>query len=271
MKRLFTLFLLLTALSYGRMLDAIAIIVEGQPVTTREIATVQHKFNISRQKAIDLLIQDRLQKAAMKDIVVTDEQVDEEIKHIAKRNHLSVAQLQQVLKAQGTSWSAYRNSIKTMIKQRIFFRDKVAKTVPQPTDAQLRSYYERHKSDFIMPAEIKVVEYDSISESALRRALQGKKTAKVTRRTKILKTDRLSPALLELLLRTPDGETTEPLNAGGRYVAYKVLSKTGRKPMSFESAKEAVASQWLVQQREHAIKDYFKKMKTAAHIRYLRK
>jgi parvulin-like peptidyl-prolyl isomerase len=269
-KRLLLLTLLTGVFSYGRMLDAIAIIVEGQPVTTREIDSVRHKLNVSRQKAIDLLIQDRLQKAAMKDIVVTDEQVDEEIKHIAERNRLSVARLQEILKSQGTSWSAYRKSVKNMIKQRIFFRDKVAQTLPQPTENELKRYYETHKDEFVAPATIRVVEYSAPNEKTLKNYLKNKK-GNVTVRKKTLKSAELSPALLDMLLRTPDGDTTAPLNAGGAYVAYKVLSKNGRMNLPFSSAREAVASRWMMQQRERALKDYFKKMRTEANIRYLRK
>ena len=269
-KRLLLLTLLTGVFSYARMLDAIAIIVEGQPITTREISSVQHKLNIPRQKAIDLLIQDRLQKAAMKDIVVTDEQIDEEIKRIAERNRLSVAQLQKILKSQGTSWSAYRKSVKNMIKQRIFFRDKVAQTLPQPTESELKRYYETHKNEFVAPASVRVVEYSAPDERTLKNYLEKKK-GRVKKKTVTLKSAELSPAMLDMLLRTPEGSVTPPLNRGDTFVAYKVLSKSGRMTLPFSSAREAVASRWMMQQRERALKDYFKKMRTEANIRYLRK
>jgi len=259
------LFIMSTTILQARMVDAIALIVNGQPVTTREITSIQQRLGVSRQKAIDLLIQDRLQKAAMQDIVVSDEQVDEEIKKIAELNRLTVPKLQQILKSQGTSWSTYRNSIKTMLKQRLFFRQKVAKTIPQPTEEELKRYYTAHKNEFLIPTSIRVIEYSASSEEALKNRKKAKQQAKT------LDTAKLSPSLLEILMNTPDGELTPPVNAGDRYVTYKVLSKKGRTPMPFEKAKDAVAAQWMAAQKERALKDYFKKMKTEAHIHYLRK
>lgn len=247
----------------ARMLDAIAVIVNNQPITTREIDSVQRRLHVPRKKAVDLLIQDRLQKEAMKDIVVSDADVDEEIKNIAKLNHLSVAKLRQILKAQGTSWQTYRKSVKTMIKQRRFFQQKVAQTIPRPSDAELKRYYDAHKEAFVMPASIRVVEYSAATEEAL-------KKGKAKKRTKTLKTSDISPALLETLLRTPKGEKTAPINAGDRYIVYKVLAKKGRVTMPFETARDTVAAHWMGAQRERALKDYFKKMRTQAHIRYLR-
>ena len=50
--------------SQAKMLDAIAIIVEGVPITTAEIRAIQTQMSISKQKATSLLIQDRLQKSS---------------------------------------------------------------------------------------------------------------------------------------------------------------------------------------------------------------
>ncbi|HIQ47965.1 MAG TPA: peptidyl-prolyl cis-trans isomerase, partial [Sulfurovum sp.] len=113
MKKLVLLSLItLLTFSYGKMVDGIALIVEGEPVTTAEIRAVQKQMQVSKQEATDLLIQDRLQQSAMKDIKVDEKSVDAKISGIALQNNLTVPKMQKILKQQGTSWSKYRKSIR---------------------------------------------------------------------------------------------------------------------------------------------------------------
>ena len=249
-------------LSHARVLDSIALVVEGLPVTTSEIAKVQRTLHVDKQAAIDLLIQDRLQQAAMKNIVVTPEQVDAEIAKIAASNHLSVAELQRALKQQGTPWARYRKHIETQLKQRRFFQQKIAPTLPRPSDETLQRFYKANKERFAFPARIRAVRYSAPSKEALSRHPHKK--------TVTLQTSELNPELVMRLLQTPKGKLSEPIDAGGKYVAYQVLSFSGKSYPPFETIKDRVAGYWLMQQRERAIKDYFKKRKTEAHIRYVR-
>ncbi len=255
----------------AKTLDAIAVIVNGRPITTSEIAKVARMAHISEKEAIELLIQDRLQQIAMKDIVVTDDMVDAEIAKIAKHYRMDIPSLRKALEKEGTSWHTYRDSIRTSLKQKLFFRDHIAKRIPQPSEVELRSYYENHLDEFVLPARFRVVTYRFSSQKEADKFVSGatRKTPKGKKQT--LQTASLNPAMLDLLLRTPEGKLTEPINSGSGYVVYKVLAKEGKRRLSFEEAKEAVAGRWQVKHREEAVKNYFKRMKADADIRYLRK
>jgi parvulin-like peptidyl-prolyl isomerase len=272
MKKFFFLLLLLgISFGYAKMLDGIAIIVNGEPVTTAEIRAVERQTGASKKQAIDLLIQDRLQKAAMKDITVPETDIDTEVERIAKQNGISIGRMQQILKGQGTSWSKYRNSIREALKKRIFFREKVAKNIPMPTEDELKLFYQNHHDQFTIPSAISVIEYSAKTEGTLNALIKNGHTKGVSSKHKILQTKRMNPALMSMLMQTPEGRFTRPINAGNRYVAYKIISKTGRTQMPFGEAKNMVAARWQQQQQEKALKDYFKKMKTEANIRILRK
>ncbi len=272
MNKLLPLLLLLLWTSLpAQMVDAIAIIVNGQPITTTEIRTLQRKAHVSKKKAIDLLIQDRLQKAAMKDIVIPESDVDAEIARIAKMNNISVPKMQKILKQQGTSWAKYRKTIKDGLKQREFFRKTVSKNIPTPTEDELKIFYNNHKKEFNIPSAISVVEYSAPTEAKIKQFLKTKSTKGIKSKSLVKKTKGMNPAMLSTLLQTPNGSYTTPINAGDRWVVYKVRSKSGKTQMPFESAKGAVASRWRQQQQGKALKDYFKKMRTEANIRYLRK
>jgi parvulin-like peptidyl-prolyl isomerase len=267
---IFGLFMLFT-FAQAKMIDGIAMIVEGEAVTTSEIRTIQQRLNIDKAQAVDLLIQDRLQKVAMKNIIVSEDEIDKKIAQIAAQNNISVPEMQKILKKSGTSWSRYRNSIKENIKKEKFYKDKVVSGIPAPSEDELKLFYNNHKSEFIIPSTISVIEYSAKSETALKNFLQTKKKKGVKSRSLKKSTKNLNPALLTMLLQTQNGFFTRPVNAGDRYISYKVLSKDGKSEMSYEAAKGAVAAKWRQQQQGKALKDYFQKMKTNANIQIIRK
>ncbi|MFT7824750.1 MAG: peptidyl-prolyl cis-trans isomerase [Sulfurimonas sp.] len=268
-KSLLFFFILFSAtLTEAKIFDAIALIVEGEAVTTTEIKAVRSQLDVSKQEAIDILIQDRLQKIAMKDTNIAEDAVDKRVALIAERNSISVSKMQKILKEQGTSWNQYRTSIKNAMKKEKFFNEKVAKEIPAPTEDQLKLFYNSNKNKFTMPSSIKVIEYSASTKQAMENFLKTKKGLKGKYLTK--KTESLSPALLEMMLRTPDGKFTQYLNAGDRYIAYKIRSKEGKTNLDFESAKTAVAGYWKQEQRTKALKDYFNKMRTSADIQIIR-
>ncbi len=264
---------LLTFLTFAqaKIVDAVAITVNGQAITTSEIRRVQEKAGVPKQEAIDLLIQDRLQKAAMKNIKISEETIDAKITQIANLNNISVPKMQKLLKQQGTPWSKYRESIRQAMKKERFFREKVSKTILPPSEGQLKLYYENHKEAFMMPSSLNLTEYSAHSEKALQNFLRTGKSKGIRSITQTKKTKGMNPAMLSMLLSTPDGRFTKPINAGDRWVTYQVKGKNGAKLMSFEEAKNAVAGRWRQEQQAQALKDYFSKMKTQADIKILRK
>lgn len=271
MKKLVLLgFIILLTLSHGKMIDGIALIVEGEAVTTAEIRAVQKQMEVSKEEATNLLIQDRLQKYAMKDIKVDEKSVDAKISGIALQNNLTVPKMQKILQEQGTSWSKYRSNIRNAIRKEKFYQEKVVKNIPTPSEDELRLFHKNHKEDFILPETISLIEYSAPTEAKMKKFLQTKNEKGIKSRSLEKYTKDLNPALLRSLLQTQDGSYTRPLNAGDRFISYKVLSKQGQVDMPFETSKGAVAGRWKQQQQQKAIKDYFEKLKTNADIQIIR-
>jgi parvulin-like peptidyl-prolyl isomerase len=271
MKKLILLGLLtLLTLSQAKMVDAIAIIVEGEPITTAEIRAVQQQMQVSKEQATDLLIQDRLQKSAMKDVQIAEADVDAKIAAIAAQNNLTVPKMQKILKEQGTTWNQYRSSVKEAMKKEKFFQENVVSSIPAPSEDELKLFYRNHQDEFTIPASVNLVEYSAPTEEMMKKFLQTKNPKGVKSRSVTKQTKDLNPSLLGNILQTQDGSFTRPLNAGDRYISYKVLSKKGKVNMSFEAAQGAVAAKWRQQQQSKALKDYFEKIKTNADIQVIR-
>ncbi len=263
-------FMTLFILAQAKMVDGIALVVEGEAITTSEIRVVQRQNGISKSKAIDMLILNRLQKSAMKEVTVSEDEVDAKVSAIAAQNSVSIVQMQKILKKQGTSWARYRDSIRNAMKREKFYKEKVIDSMPAPSDDELEIFYKNHKSEFTIPSAIGVVEYTSESKEDMENFVRthNKKYVKAKSITK--KTKGLNEALLSMLLQTKVGGYTKSLNAGDKYIVYKVRSKKGKTSMPFEAAKPAVAATWKQQQQGSALRDYFKKLRTKADIEIIR-
>jgi len=272
MKKLILLgFMTFLTLTHAKTVNAIALIVEGEAVTTAEIRAVQQQLQVSKGKATDLLIQDRLQKAAMKNIVISEDTIDSKIAQIAAQNNVTIPKMQKILKQRGTTWTKYRSSIKESLKKEKFYKKKVVATISAPSEDELKIFYKNHKEEFVIPSSISMIEYSSISEATMKNFLQTKKKKGIKSRSVKKSTKDINPALLGTILQTQNGSFTRPFNAGDKYISYKVLSRHGKVNMPFEASKGAVAAKWKQQQQGKALKDYFEKMKTNANIQVIRK
>lgn len=271
MNKLFLLlFLTLGTFTYAKMVDGIALIVEGEAITTAEIRAVRSQMGVSKDKAIDLLIQDRLQKAAMKDITVSEDEVDSKIAEIAKQNKITIRKMQKVLKQEGTSWVHYRTSVRESLKKAHFYQDVVVASIPDPTEDELKLFYNNHKQQFTIPKAIRLIEYSAKTEKALQSLIKRHKTKGIHSKRVVKHTKSLDLELLSMFLQTPKNGFTKILNAGDKYITYKVLSSYGKRTMPFEVAKTAVTAAWKQEQQGKALKDYFEKLRTRADIQILR-
>jgi len=262
-------FALLT-FTQAKIVDGIALIVNGEAVTTAEIRAVQKQMHVSKKQATDMLIADRLQKAAMKNVSISEDAIDSKIAQIAAQNNLTVPKMQKILKQQGTSWRKYRRSIKDRMKRDKFYREKVAATLSKPSEDELKLFYEKNKKSFVVPVSISMVEYSSSSEETMKKFLETKKKKGVKSRSVKKSTKNINSAMLGTILRTQKGSFTRPFNDGNKFISYKILSKNGQRSMSYDDAKGAVAGKWRQQQQGKALKDYFEKLKTNADVQVIR-
>lgn len=254
----------------AKMLDGIAIIVEGEAVTTAEIRAVKTQLGVSKEKAIDLLIQDRLQKSAMKNINIPEEAIDKKVAQIAAQNNVTIPKMQKILKSEGTTWVKYRENIRDALKKEKFYQEQVVATTPTPIEDELKLFYTNHKKEFTVPTTIAMIEYSAKTKANMEKFLRTHKSALVKAKKSTKSIKNIASGLLPMLLQTPNGGYTAPINAGDRYIAYKVLSKRGTTSMPFEAAKGAVEAKWRQAQQGQALKDYFEKLRTRADIQILR-
>lgn len=275
MKRLLPLFVaaLVSLQAQEQIIDAIAIAVDGEPITTLEIQAVQKKLNMSKEAAIEALISDRLEKSAIDkaDITLEPGEIDAKIEQIAGARGLSKDQMRTALHNQGLTWEAYREQLSTEIKKEKFFQQNIASNIPQPSEEDLRVYYETNRDKFASAVQMSLVAYASGSSEKLQEAMQNpmRTIQGVQQQSLLVSSSEMAPQLFQLIQNTAEGTFTQPINTGQGFVAYYVKSK-GQGQGGFESAKQAVMMQWMQEERIKAGQDFFNKLKNDADIRIIR-
>jgi len=257
-----------------QVIDAIAIDVEGEPITTLEIQAVQQKLQMSKQAAVETLIKDRLEKSAIKKagIIIAPEEIQAKINAIASSKGLTQAKMQTLLAQKGLTWENYITQLTTEMKKERFFQQVILSTIERPSDTELEEYYNAHKAEFSnAPKQMSLVAYTSNTSAALQQAISNpmKPIAGVNKKNILAASNEMSPELLNLIENTPANSFTKPVNTGKGFVAYFVKSK-GSGQSGFSAVKNAVVARWIQEQRVQAGKDFLNKLKSNANIRVIR-
>ena len=274
MKKILPLLISTVLASSAQIIDALAIDVEGEPITTLEIQAVAQKLKMSKKAAVETLIKDRLEKAAIKkaNIQIAPQEIEAKVNAIASSKGLTQAKMRTILEQKGLTWASYIEQLTTEMKKERFFQQVILATIDRPTDTQLEEYYKTHQSDFAnAPKQMSLVLYKSQTAAALQQAILNpiKPTMGVEKENILVASNELSPQLLELINATPAKSFTKPINTGKGFIAYFVKSK-GSSQGGFLSVKNAVAHRWFQEQRVKAGQDFLNKLKANAKIRVIR-
>jgi parvulin-like peptidyl-prolyl isomerase len=276
MKKFLLLLFLAITTTQAEIIDAIAIDVDGEPITTLEIQAVQEKLNMSKRAAIEALIKDRLEKGAIEkaNIEISPSEVDAKIQQIAQARGLSKAQMMSALSKNGLTWEAYREQLSLEMKKEQFFKRNIASSISRPSEDELRVYYETNRDKFSSEAitQMSLIVYASNSSKKLQEAMQNpmKRIEGVQQKSILASSNEMNPKLFSLIQNTAEGSFTQPINTGRGFVAYYVKSKSSQREGGFESVKNDVMMRWMQEERVKVGRNFFNKLKNDADIRVIR-
>ncbi len=274
MKKILPILIFSLITTNAQVIDAVAIDVEGQAITTLEIQAVQQKMKISKKTAVELLIRDRLEKASIEkaNITISNEEIEQKVKAIADSKGITKAQMQNILSQKGVTWENYLEKLRLDMKKERFFQENIMATIDRPSETELETFYNTHRSEFdSAPIQMSLVAYKSDSAQNLQNAISNpmQPLNGVTKENILASSNEMSPALLNLINQTAENSFTKPINTGKGFVAYYVKSK-GSAQSGFTAVKNAVMARWMQEQRVQASKDFLNKLKSNANIRVIR-
>lgn len=274
MKKMFLLSFAAACVLNAGTVDGVALTVNGKVITMYEIVKLSEQKKISRQDAVELLVEKKLEEAelAKQNVKVDDFDVQRKIEQIAASNGLSLLAFKDALSARLINYEDYKNEIRNkMAKERFFQKITYQKFTPVD-EKDLKLYFENNKAEFATPAKIEVLQYSAKDKNALEKAVLSPMANEpsVAKEEVIIETKALDASLLYILKNTKDGSFTQIMPVKDRFVSFYIKDKKEFGTPEFESVKNEVAEKFASKKEESAIKDYFEKVKASAKIKVIR-
>ena len=256
------------------LVDAVSIVVDDRPITLYEIYKAQKQLGLSKEKAVEHLIKQRLKDEELKrlGIQVDDFDVNQEIERIAQQNNIDSLKMRTILANQGIDWDTYKKKVKEKLLQERLYRQILSTKIQPPSDATLKEYYSLHINEFSIPEAIRAIQYSAPSGQSLQKVMENPMAAVpgVTRSARTIPTNKLDPQLLYLLTQTPKGQFTQIIPTSGQFVTFLIQEFVNPMPLPFEQIKQKVYARWMEEKRKEAIESHFEKLRAAANVKVLR-
>lgn len=259
----------------GKIIGGIAITVNGDPITLYEITQTQKKLKLDKQKAIDVLIADRIKSQEIKrlNIHIDDTRIENEIKNIAKHNGMDYDTFIATLMKQGINYGKYKDEFKEQIETQELLRSVLLSNVNTAGETEMRNYYNKHKEEFTVPKEVETIRYVSKDPEALKKATENPmmKIANVDSGEEKISLESLNPQIAQVFIQTKTKSFTPILNAGeGSYVSFFIKDKIGTTEVPFQQAKNFIAQKLVEGNQDRILDEYFEKIRVKAKIKIIR-
>ncbi|WP_158654734.1 MULTISPECIES: peptidylprolyl isomerase [unclassified Helicobacter] len=267
-------FLFSLSFSQENIIAGVGITVNGDPITLYEIKETQKKNKITKQKAIDLLIAEKIRDQEVKrlKIDVSDSRIEGEILDMASRSNLSKdAFLKKVKQQEGLNPKEFAKKLKEQIQTQELMRSILSTN--SVGEDEMREYYNLHQDEFNMPKEVVVMRFSSTNIDSLQQAIKTPNTAiaGVERAQEKIPLDTLPAQIAQVFAATKVNQFTTVLNGGGgMYMAFLVKDKIGEELISYQQAKNFIAQKLAEKRQDKILEDYFEKIKQKAVIINLR-
>jgi parvulin-like peptidyl-prolyl isomerase len=260
----------------ARVYDGVAIVVEDKAITLLDIKKEMQTDHINAKKAADILIRKKLEafEIQQRNITVTSEEVYADIKKMAERNHMSISEFYDAVReSNGLSSEALKAKIKQKLLAQKLYDAISMSSMSEPTDSEMKDYFELHKNEFQHPASFSVVIYDTNNRSLLQEKVENPMfySPQIGSNEQVLPYDRISPELASLLTKTPVGHFTAIVpNGKGGFMSFYIKSVESAKDADWESMKPSIMNAIMQEKREAVLSDYFARLRDNADINIIR-
>lgn len=268
--------IMLVATLNAEIVDGVAVVVKGNAITLYDIKKEMQISKIDAKSATDVLIRKALEKQEIEDrkISVSSGEVYDDIKKTAARNKLSVSEFYEaVSNSSGLTSEELKEKIKEKLLSQKLYSAIAYSGVTEPTDDEIRAYFETHKDSFTHPSGFKVVIYQSKNKQKLQEKIDNPMfySPDISSNEQDLPYDRISPELATMLEKTSLNTFTAAVADGrGGYMSFYIKEIKSAKETGLESVRNKIINMITAEQREQVLSDYFARLRHNADIKMIR-
>jgi len=272
LKLIFIFIITCTYLQAG-LLNAISVIVNKDIITLVDIDNKMKKDNISKSKAVEILIDEILySQALLKQSVSVDIfDVDRYIELLAKQNNMKVYEFKSAVKQQ-ENYDVFKAKIKKQIIHQKLIASISSNNIKRVTDDDMKIYYNNNISEFEKPVKTDVKVYSSLKKSDLREIKNNPMIINnnITIQNLTLEDSKINSQVRYIIAKTEEKNFSAIFNNKKIYNMFFVVKKYDVKTIKFDDIKSKIFEVMMKERENQYLKNYFETLKITADIKVLR-
>jgi len=275
MYKIFLVFIFVANIN-AQMINGLAMVVKGKDITLYDIKKKMKLSGASEKKATEILIRKKLEEAEIDErrISVSSSEVFDDIKKTASRNKMSISDFYDAVRnSNGISSSELKVKIKEKLLSQKLYSAIAYSSLSQPSEDDIKEYYELHKDSFSHPKSFDVVIYNAKDKQRLGEKISNPMlyAPDIATNEQTLPYNRISPELANLLVRTTLNSFTPIVPDGnGGFTSFYLKNIDSNSKLSIDDVKEQIINIIMSEAREQVLSDYFARLKHNADIKILR-
>ena len=257
----------------AQTIDAIAVIVEDEVITTYDIKQEMQLSHVDYDQARKILIRKKLESIEIKKrgISVSESEIYDEIRQLAQRNGMSISQFYDAVReSNGLNSSQLKEKIKERLLSQKLYQSIAMSKLKEPDEQEIKEYYTLHKERFAKPAFVDVIVYSASDRKLLEQKITNPMfySASIMQQTQRLPSDRINPQLLGMLLQTGQGHFSPIVpNPQGGFMTFYVQKIAPVKEVSLDAVRMQIINAIMGEKRAEILDDYFAKLQDSVDIK----
>ena len=272
---------ILLSLFFGAMLNAelingVSVVVKGEAITLFDIKEEMKVSRVDADTATDNLIRKKLEEAeiAERKISVTSAEVYDDIKKTAMTNNMSIDELYAAVRnSNGLTSAEFKERTEQKLLSQKLYSAIAYSSIDNPSEDELKEYYELHKDEFMRPSAFDVTIYSSKNRNALEKktTIPMFHSDEISKDEQILEYARISSELARLLENTQINSFTPVVSEpNGSFVSFYLKEIKMPSSVEYESVKNQITNLIMSDKREQVLSDYFARLRNSTDIKIIR-
>ena len=274
MYKLFLALLISSGISFGNMVNGIALTVNDDPITLYDIDKTMSENRIGKNEAVGLLIDKILYEQAVRENNISADifDINDYIEKLANANGMDLYSFKSVVKQKYGNYELFENEAKEAVIRQKLIQRIIKGQLPIATQEDMELYYEKNKNQFSTSKSYEVIQYTSKNKASLTSAINNPMiiAADVEKTPIKLNIENLQPQMQYLLNETKTNSFTPIFTANKQFVSLFLTRKEGTTTLGFETVKTKVFNDIMTLREKKHLKDYFEKQKLTADIKIVR-
>lgn len=274
MKKLVLSLLIGLSVSYANMVDAIALIVNDEPITVYDIESKMAESKLKKSDAVGELIDEVLfnQEIAKKDITADIFDINNHLEQIAQQNGMDLYTFKSIIKQKYKDYDAFEESTRLQVLKQKLAQKIVRGQLKIATDNDLKIYYDNNQAIFKTAQKVKAMQFTSQNKQELAASMKNpmRDSKAVLKTPLILEQNKLNSQLRFLINDTKVNSFTPIFAANKQFVSLLITAKEGVSVLPFEEVKPRIFNVIMRDREKAFLKEYFEKLKLTADIKIIR-